>query len=87
MLTVVVLNYHHRKPDNYKMPNWVSAGIRDACLLAQEFRNEFSVIGGGRGEEKHARGEGEESIQGERERERGLKDKVSSYAGLDLFPT
>ncbi|CAB0035256.1 unnamed protein product [Trichogramma brassicae] len=24
VLTVLVLNYHHRKPDNYEMPNWVS---------------------------------------------------------------
>ncbi|XP_058796568.1 neuronal acetylcholine receptor subunit alpha-7 isoform X2 [Phymastichus coffea] len=25
VLTVLVLNYHHRKPDNYEMPNWTKA--------------------------------------------------------------
>ena len=24
MMTVLVLNFHHRKPDMYKMPPWVS---------------------------------------------------------------
>ncbi|XP_014226284.1 neuronal acetylcholine receptor subunit alpha-7 isoform X2 [Trichogramma pretiosum] len=25
VLTVLVLNYHHRKPDNYEMPNWTKS--------------------------------------------------------------
>ncbi|MPC23648.1 Acetylcholine receptor subunit beta [Portunus trituberculatus] len=27
VLTVVVLNYHHRTPNSHAMPNWVSGGL------------------------------------------------------------
>ena len=37
--TIMILNYHHRRPDTHHMPDWVSAGIWMKNIWTRQCKN------------------------------------------------